>query len=58
MPLLFRSEIGDLRLTQIKMKEAEFGRSQKSLEIVNKVLAFYQQLQNLSDSGEPYTMKM
>jgi outer membrane protein TolC len=48
MPLLFRTEVGDLRLTQIKMKEAEFGRSQKSLEITNKVLAFYQQLQNLA----------
>jgi outer membrane protein TolC len=54
MPLLFRSEVGDLRLTQIKMKEAEFGRSQKSLEITNKVLAFYQQLQNLVDQVNLY----
>ncbi|MBR9997590.1 MAG: TolC family protein [Cyclobacteriaceae bacterium] len=54
MPLLFRSEIGDLRLTQIKLKEAEFGRSQKSLEIVNKVLVYYRQLQNLSDQETLY----
>jgi outer membrane protein TolC len=54
MPLLFRSEVGDLRLTQIKMKEAEFGRSQKSLEITNKVLAFYQQLLNLVDQETLY----
>jgi outer membrane protein TolC len=49
MPILLRSEIGDLRLTQIKMKETEFNRSQKSLEVTNKVLVFYQQLQNLAD---------
>ncbi len=54
MPILLRSEIGDLRLTQIKMKETEFNRSQKSLEVTNKVLTFYQQLQNLFDQVELY----
>lgn len=49
MPILLRSEIGDLRLTQIKMKETEFKRSQKSLEVTNKILVYYQQLQNLID---------
>jgi len=54
MPILLRSEIGDLRLTQIKMKEAEIGRSQKSLEVTNKVLVFYRQLQNLFDQIDLY----
>ncbi len=54
MPILLRSEIGDLRLTQIKMKEAEFSRTLKSQEIRNKVLVFYQQLQNLIDQIDLY----
>jgi outer membrane protein TolC len=54
MPILLRSEIGDLRLTQIKMKEMEFNRSRKSLEVTNKVLVYYQQLQNLSDQVDLY----
>jgi len=54
MPILLRSEIGDLRLTQIKMKEAEFNRSQKSLEVTNKILTYFQQLQNLTDQVNLY----
>jgi outer membrane protein TolC len=54
MPILLRSEIGDLRLTQIKLKEAEFNRSQKSLEVTNKILTYYQQLQNLTDQVNLY----
>jgi outer membrane protein TolC len=54
MPILLRSEIGDLRLTQIKMKETEFNRSQKSLEVTNKILVFFQQLQNLFDQVALY----
>ncbi len=54
MPILLRSGIGDLRLTQIKMKETELNRSQKSLEVVNKILIYYQQLQNLVDQVDLY----
>jgi outer membrane protein TolC len=54
MPLFLRAELGDLRLTQIKMREAEYNQSQKSLEVTNKILRYYQELNNLIEQRNIY----
>ncbi len=58
LPLFLRSEIGDLRLTQIKQEEVALGRSRKTLEVINKVLVFHQQLKNLMDQIDLYALNV
>ncbi|MEL6925945.1 MAG: TolC family protein, partial [Bacteroidota bacterium] len=46
-PLLFRKERGGLQLVQIEQSDTQFKLQQKRLEIRNKVLAAWQQLQTM-----------
>ncbi|KPM32818.1 Multidrug efflux protein, outer membrane component [Croceitalea dokdonensis DOKDO 023] len=43
-PLFLRKERGDLRLAKFKLQDAEFERDNAEVEIQNKVLALYQEL--------------
>ncbi len=39
MPLLLRKERGDLQLTKLKLRDAEFELQNKNLELINKARA-------------------
>ncbi len=45
-PLFLRKERGKLQLTKLKMTDANLGLQQKSLEVVNKVRNYYNDLLN------------
>ncbi len=55
MPLFLRKERGALQLADIKLQEAALERAQKSLEIQNKVQAYYNDLDNLYRQLDLYT---
>ncbi len=47
LPLLFRSERGDLALTRIKIEETQYERQLKTQETINKANSVYQNIQLL-----------
>ncbi|MEO0310345.1 MAG: hypothetical protein RIQ89_2 [Bacteroidota bacterium] len=49
MPLFLRKERGSLKLTRLKLREANLNLSFKNLEIKNKVLSNINQYQSLND---------
>lgn len=53
-PLFLRKQRGDLQLTNIKINDAQFGQQQKSLELQNKLKAYYNQQLNLKQQVELY----
>ena len=44
MPLFLRKERGDLKLAKFKLRDAEFERDNAQVEILNKVIAIYNEL--------------
>ncbi len=46
MPLFLRKERGDLRLANIKLRDAEFEFDNAQIEIQNKILAIYNELES------------
>lgn len=50
-PLFLRKERGDLKLAKFKLQDAEFERNNARVEIQNKVLALYQELDSFLDQN-------
>lgn len=55
MPVLLRKERGDLNLTRLKIKEAQYELQNKNLEIKNKVLMALNESKTLNDQIKLYT---
>ncbi len=51
MPLFLRKERGDLRLAKIKLQDAEFEYDNAQIEIRNKVLAIYNELDSFENQN-------
>lgn len=49
LPVFMRKERGDLRLANLKIQETQLQFDQKTLELTNKVEAYYNDLMNLSN---------
>ncbi|RMG24200.1 MAG: TolC family protein, partial [Bacteroidetes bacterium] len=54
-PLFLRTARAELELNRLKLQQAGLGREQKQLEITNKVMAYYNQLQTLRQQLDLYT---
>lgn len=50
-PLFLRKERGDLKLAKFKLQDAEFERDNARIEIRNKVLALYQELDSFLEQN-------
>lgn len=50
-PLFLRKERGDLKLAKFKLRDAEFERDNARVEIRNKVLALYQELDSFFEQN-------
>ena len=50
-PLFLRKERGDLKLAKFKLQDAEFERDNARVEIQNKVLALYQELDSFFEQN-------
>nr|WP_313809663.1 TolC family protein [Allomuricauda sp.] len=51
-PLFLRKERGDLKLAKFKLRDAEFERDNAQVEIQNKVLAIYQELDSYTTQNQ------
>ena len=51
-PLFLRKERGDLKLAKFKLQDAEFERDNARVEIQNKVLALYQELDSFLEQNQ------
>ncbi len=49
LPLFLRKERGDLKLAKIKLKDAEFDLDNAEIQIKNKIVALYRQLQSFEN---------
>lgn len=52
MPLFLRKERGDLKLAKFKLRDAEFERDNAQVEIKNKVLAIYNELDSYIEQNQ------
>ena len=51
-PLFLRKERGDLKLAKFKLRDAEFDRDNAQVEIRNKILAIYTELDSYQDQTD------
>jgi len=54
-PLFLRKQRGDLKLTGVKILDTEFSREQKSLEIKNKLMQYFNEQETLLKQIELFT---
>ena len=52
MPIFLRKERGDLKLAKFKLRDAEFERDNAQVEIQNKVIAIYNELDSFIEQNQ------
>ena len=52
MPIFLRKERGDLKLAKFKLRDAEYERDNAQVEIQNKVIAIYNELDSFTEQNQ------
>ena len=52
MPIFLRKERGDLKLAKFKLRDAEYERDNAQVEIQNKVIAIYNELDSFTQQNQ------
>ncbi|WP_318310585.1 TolC family protein [Flagellimonas crocea] len=55
MPIFLRKERGDLKLAKFKLRDAEYERDNAQVEIQNKVIAIYNELDSFTEQNQLIT---
>ncbi|MBO0341779.1 MAG: TolC family protein [Bacteroidota bacterium] len=55
MPIFLRKERGDLKLAKFKLRDAEYERDNAQIEIQNKVIAIYNELDSFTEQNQLIT---